>query len=121
MIAVFLDLVKTSCKLLFFEANISKFTLIRLTFDFKNNTKTIWGEPPNFKQWSDDDEDIWTGTSSPRFLGTPFRVNLTLDGFKMPQRGRGGLEVRSRPWGQRVPGSKPDSTEDPPCVRPVAN
>ncbi|GBO29495.1 hypothetical protein AVEN_14493-1 [Araneus ventricosus] len=29
--------------------------------------------------------------------------------------GRGGLVVRSRFWGRRVPGSKPDSTEDPAC------
>ncbi|GBM08990.1 hypothetical protein AVEN_229031-1 [Araneus ventricosus] len=29
--------------------------------------------------------------------------------------GRCGLVVRSRLWGQKVPGSKPDSTEDP-CV-----
>ncbi|GBN58246.1 hypothetical protein AVEN_144231-1 [Araneus ventricosus] len=35
-------------------------------------------------------------------------------------RGRGGLVVRSRLWGRRVPGSKPDSTEDPPCIGPVA-
>ncbi|GBM25987.1 hypothetical protein AVEN_223121-1 [Araneus ventricosus] len=30
--------------------------------------------------------------------------------------GRGGLVVRSRLWGRRAPGSKPDSTEDPPCM-----
>ncbi|GBM66352.1 hypothetical protein AVEN_69100-1 [Araneus ventricosus] len=30
--------------------------------------------------------------------------------------GRGGLVVRSRPWGRWVPGSRPDSTEDPPCM-----
>ncbi|GBL75244.1 hypothetical protein AVEN_194476-1 [Araneus ventricosus] len=29
--------------------------------------------------------------------------------------GRGGLVVSS--WGQRVPGSKPYSTKDPPCMR----
>ncbi|GBM81457.1 hypothetical protein AVEN_214213-1 [Araneus ventricosus] len=34
--------------------------------------------------------------------------------------GRGGLVVRYRLWGQRAPGSKPDSTEDPPCMGPVA-
>ncbi|GBN26209.1 hypothetical protein AVEN_76594-1, partial [Araneus ventricosus] len=28
---------------------------------------------------------------------------------------RGGLVVRSRPRGQRVPSAKPDSTEEPPC------
>ncbi|GBM90642.1 hypothetical protein AVEN_213561-1 [Araneus ventricosus] len=33
---------------------------------------------------------------------------------------RGGLVARSRLWGRRVPGSKPDSTEDPPCMGPVA-
>ncbi|GBN61251.1 hypothetical protein AVEN_128970-1 [Araneus ventricosus] len=35
-------------------------------------------------------------------------------------RGRGGLVVKSRPRDQRVAGSKPDSTEDPPCMGPVA-
>ncbi|GBO22636.1 hypothetical protein AVEN_36230-1, partial [Araneus ventricosus] len=34
--------------------------------------------------------------------------------------GRGGLVVRSRLWGRRVPSLKPDSTEDPPCMGPVA-
>ncbi|GBN54800.1 hypothetical protein AVEN_18806-1 [Araneus ventricosus] len=33
--------------------------------------------------------------------------------------GHGGLVVRCRPWGQRVPGSKPDSTEGPLCIAPV--
>ncbi|GBN67026.1 hypothetical protein AVEN_3550-1 [Araneus ventricosus] len=28
---------------------------------------------------------------------------------------KGGRVVRSRLWDSRVPGSKPDSTEDPPC------
>ncbi|GBM23697.1 hypothetical protein AVEN_257614-1 [Araneus ventricosus] len=30
--------------------------------------------------------------------------------------GRGDLVVRSRLWSRRVPGSKPDSTEDPSCM-----
>ncbi|GBM32686.1 hypothetical protein AVEN_223469-1 [Araneus ventricosus] len=34
--------------------------------------------------------------------------------------GRGGLVVRSRPRDRGVAGSKPDSTEDPPCMGPVA-
>ncbi|GBN18088.1 hypothetical protein AVEN_182766-1 [Araneus ventricosus] len=34
--------------------------------------------------------------------------------------GRGGLVARSWLWGRRVPGSKPDSTEDPPCTGPAA-
>ncbi|GBM27156.1 hypothetical protein AVEN_207489-1 [Araneus ventricosus] len=34
--------------------------------------------------------------------------------------GRGGLVVRSRLWDQRVPGSRPDSTEDPSCIGPIA-
>ncbi|GBM47857.1 hypothetical protein AVEN_275133-1 [Araneus ventricosus] len=34
--------------------------------------------------------------------------------------GRSGLVVRSRFWGRRVPGSQPDSTDDPPYMRPVA-
>ncbi|GBM49041.1 hypothetical protein AVEN_120644-1, partial [Araneus ventricosus] len=32
---------------------------------------------------------------------------------------RGGLVVKSRLRGRRVPGSKPDSTKDPPCMEPV--
>ncbi|GBN26961.1 hypothetical protein AVEN_239638-1 [Araneus ventricosus] len=35
-------------------------------------------------------------------------------------RGRSGLVVRSRPRDRRVAGSKPDSTEDPLCMEPVA-
>ncbi|GBO38926.1 hypothetical protein AVEN_240257-1 [Araneus ventricosus] len=35
--------------------------------------------------------------------------------------GRGGLEVRSRLRGRRLPGLKTDSTEDPPCMRPVVS
>ncbi|GBN76408.1 hypothetical protein AVEN_170013-1, partial [Araneus ventricosus] len=44
-------------------------------------------------------------------------------GSKMRYRrlGRGSLVVRSRLWGRRVPGSKPDSTEDPPCMGPVVS
>ncbi|GBN63393.1 hypothetical protein AVEN_115912-1, partial [Araneus ventricosus] len=34
--------------------------------------------------------------------------------------GHGGLVVRPRLWGRRAPGSRPDSTEDPPCMVPVA-
>ncbi|GBM73371.1 hypothetical protein AVEN_104137-1 [Araneus ventricosus] len=34
--------------------------------------------------------------------------------------GRGGLVARSRSRDRRVSGSKPDSTEDPPCMGPVA-
>ncbi|GBM39108.1 hypothetical protein AVEN_73050-1 [Araneus ventricosus] len=37
-----------------------------------------------------------------------------------PIRGRGGLVARSRPREWRLRGSKPDNTEDPPCVGPVA-
>ncbi|GBL72966.1 hypothetical protein AVEN_128147-1 [Araneus ventricosus] len=37
-----------------------------------------------------------------------------------PPSGRGGLVVKSPFWGRRVPGSIPDSTEDPPCMGPVA-
>ncbi|GBM03515.1 hypothetical protein AVEN_95408-1 [Araneus ventricosus] len=33
---------------------------------------------------------------------------------------RGGLVARPRPWGRRAPCSRPDSTEDPPCMGPVA-
>ncbi|GBN97226.1 hypothetical protein AVEN_82096-1 [Araneus ventricosus] len=35
-------------------------------------------------------------------------------------KGRCGLVVGSRLWGRRVAGSKPDSTEDPPCMGPAA-
>ncbi|GBM22271.1 hypothetical protein AVEN_144648-1 [Araneus ventricosus] len=35
-------------------------------------------------------------------------------------RGCGCLVVRYRLWGRRVPGSKPDSTEDPPSMGSVA-
>ncbi|GBL77049.1 hypothetical protein AVEN_12699-1 [Araneus ventricosus] len=31
-----------------------------------------------------------------------------------------GPVIKSRLWDWRVPGSKPDSTEDPPCMGPVA-
>ncbi|GBL98871.1 hypothetical protein AVEN_165704-1 [Araneus ventricosus] len=34
--------------------------------------------------------------------------------------GRGGLVVRPRPWDRKVPGPRPDSTEDPPCMGPAA-
>ncbi|GBM18983.1 hypothetical protein AVEN_1598-1 [Araneus ventricosus] len=34
--------------------------------------------------------------------------------------GRGGLVLRSRPQHRRVAVSKPDATEDPPCIGPVA-
>ncbi|GBM16278.1 hypothetical protein AVEN_195383-1 [Araneus ventricosus] len=32
---------------------------------------------------------------------------------------RGGLVVRSRLQGRRIPASKPDSAEDPPCTGPL--
>ncbi|GBN81855.1 hypothetical protein AVEN_32179-1 [Araneus ventricosus] len=31
-------------------------------------------------------------------------------------RDRGGLVVKYHLWGRRAPGSKPDSTEEPPCM-----
>ncbi|GBL80812.1 hypothetical protein AVEN_26244-1 [Araneus ventricosus] len=34
---------------------------------------------------------------------------------------RGGIKVRSRLRCQRAPGSKPDSTADPPCMGPVTS
>ncbi|GBM50046.1 hypothetical protein AVEN_172927-1 [Araneus ventricosus] len=39
----------------------------------------------------------------------------------MLQGGRGGLVVRSRHRDRRIAGSKPDSTEDPSCMGPVAS
>ncbi|GBM44592.1 hypothetical protein AVEN_221834-1 [Araneus ventricosus] len=41
-------------------------------------------------------------------------------GSPMPSGGRGGLVARSRPQDRRVAGSKTYSTEDPPCMGPVA-
>ncbi|GBO11647.1 hypothetical protein AVEN_92066-1, partial [Araneus ventricosus] len=35
-------------------------------------------------------------------------------------RDRGGLVIRSRLWGQRVPDSEPNSTEDKSCIKPGA-
>ncbi|GBO32935.1 hypothetical protein AVEN_85383-1, partial [Araneus ventricosus] len=35
--------------------------------------------------------------------------------------GRGGLVLRSRPRDRRVAGSKPNSTEDPPCMGTIAH
>ncbi|GBN69777.1 hypothetical protein AVEN_147249-1 [Araneus ventricosus] len=37
-----------------------------------------------------------------------------------PPVGRGGLVLRSRPRDRRAAGSKPDSTEDSPCMGPAA-
>ncbi|GBO43466.1 hypothetical protein AVEN_242382-1, partial [Araneus ventricosus] len=34
--------------------------------------------------------------------------------------GYGGQVLRCRLLDRRIPGSKPDSTEDPPCMGPVA-
>ncbi|GBO18871.1 hypothetical protein AVEN_164753-1 [Araneus ventricosus] len=44
--------------------------------------------------------------------------NLDIAGLSIPTniRGRGGLVVRCRLRDRRVPGSKPDSTKDPPCM-----
>ncbi|GBN47066.1 hypothetical protein AVEN_40716-1 [Araneus ventricosus] len=53
-------------------------------------------------------------------LGRDFfqiRVKQVSPAFR---KGRGGLVVTPRLWGRRVPGSRPDSTEDPPCMGPVA-
>ncbi|GBO12034.1 hypothetical protein AVEN_241308-1 [Araneus ventricosus] len=41
-----------------------------------------------------------------------FKAEIQMPGF-------GGLVARSRLWGRRAPGSKPDSTEDPPCMGPL--
>ncbi|GBM66922.1 hypothetical protein AVEN_199898-1 [Araneus ventricosus] len=40
--------------------------------------------------------------------------------FKDCVQDRGGLVVGSRLWGRRAPGSKPDSTENPPCMGPAS-
>ncbi|GBL96376.1 hypothetical protein AVEN_43698-1 [Araneus ventricosus] len=55
-----------------------------------------------------------------RFI-TILRLNFlmifhTLYTLLTRERGRGGLVVRSRPRGRRVPGSKSDSSEDPPLM-----
>ncbi|GBM62871.1 hypothetical protein AVEN_38401-1 [Araneus ventricosus] len=44
-------------------------------------------------------------------------LTIDLDGL---DEDRGGLVVEFRHGGRMVPGSKPDSTEDGPCLRPVA-
>ncbi|GBN26834.1 hypothetical protein AVEN_249248-1 [Araneus ventricosus] len=48
------------------------------------------------------------------------KFNPDFYGILPLEEGRGGLVVRSRPRDRRVAGSKPDSTEDPPCMGPVA-
>ncbi|GBL74700.1 hypothetical protein AVEN_243582-1 [Araneus ventricosus] len=40
--------------------------------------------------------------------------------FPLIVTGGGGLVVRCRLWGWSIPGSKPDSTEQPPCTGPLA-
>ncbi|GBM74513.1 hypothetical protein AVEN_58388-1 [Araneus ventricosus] len=45
---------------------------------------------------------------------------LTSDASVFCMQCRGGLVVRPRLWVRRVPGSKPDSSEDPSCFGPVA-
>ncbi|GBM26288.1 hypothetical protein AVEN_66526-1 [Araneus ventricosus] len=40
--------------------------------------------------------------------------------YSRQKKGRGVLVVKSRLWGRRVPGSRPHSTEDPPCMGSVA-
>ncbi|GBL74585.1 hypothetical protein AVEN_235496-1 [Araneus ventricosus] len=70
--------------------------------------------------FSDFDVVVFTSTSLSRIL-TNFSSKADcqklcfsrLTGYQ----DRGGLVVRSRLWGRRVPGSKPHSTEDPPCIR----
>ncbi|GBL85388.1 hypothetical protein AVEN_34584-1 [Araneus ventricosus] len=42
-------------------------------------------------------------------------------GGVLSYRGCGDLVVRPRLWGRKALGSKPYSTEDPPCIRPVAH
>ncbi|GBO45457.1 hypothetical protein AVEN_161492-1 [Araneus ventricosus] len=62
---------------------------------------------------SEDLEDSLAGTSPPP-SSKPEKAE------KYKNRGRSGLVARSRPRDWRVAGSKPDSTEDPPCMGPVA-
>ncbi|GBL83094.1 hypothetical protein AVEN_165317-1 [Araneus ventricosus] len=53
--------------------------------------------------------------------GREVKNNELDERFCLPtHKGRGGLVARSRLWGRRAPGSKPDSTEDPPFMGPVA-
>ncbi|GBM39364.1 hypothetical protein AVEN_119030-1 [Araneus ventricosus] len=54
-----------------------------------------------------------------RVIPDSFKEKVTIGNF-FGYKGRGGLVVRSRLWGRRAPGSRPDSTEDPPCMGPVA-
>ncbi|GBM03475.1 hypothetical protein AVEN_95378-1 [Araneus ventricosus] len=56
---------------------------------------------------------------SPIGTGKPTEL-VKHQSFPAYQGGRSGLVVRSRLRGWRVPGLKPDSTEDSPCMRPSA-
>ncbi|GBO45363.1 hypothetical protein AVEN_200425-1, partial [Araneus ventricosus] len=47
-------------------------------------------------------------------------IRMAAGDFPRNENDSGGLVVRSRPRGQRIPGSKPNSTEYPPCMEPIA-
>ncbi|GBN48880.1 SID1 transmembrane family member 1 [Araneus ventricosus] len=51
-------------------------------------------------------------------VGKYYLIIITLLKISLHLVGRSGLVVRSRPWDWRVASSKPDSTEDPPCMGP---
>ncbi|GBM90656.1 hypothetical protein AVEN_141686-1 [Araneus ventricosus] len=83
-----------------------------LTSRFEATRGLLWDGPRNFATHLNYEDDTRAGKTSPNFRTTP------ASSPSIP--GRGGLVVRSRLWGRRVPGSRPDSTEDPPCMGPVA-
>ncbi|GBN24230.1 hypothetical protein AVEN_102235-1 [Araneus ventricosus] len=48
------------------------------------------------------------------------RIGLPKPEYPFSEGGSGGLVVRSELWGRRVLGAKPDFTEDPSCIGPIA-
>ncbi|GBO19437.1 hypothetical protein AVEN_179272-1 [Araneus ventricosus] len=63
---------------------------------------------------------VRAGKQRRRNFSQSYDLHLIILPISPIRRGRGGLVVRSRPWGRRVAGSKPDSIEDPSCIGPVA-
>ncbi|GBM15646.1 hypothetical protein AVEN_95268-1 [Araneus ventricosus] len=61
-----------------------------------------------------------TGTSSVQKPLPILKLEIHSKTTPSQMAGHGGLVARSRLWGLKVPGSKSDSTEDPPCMGPAA-
>ncbi|GBN78070.1 hypothetical protein AVEN_91940-1, partial [Araneus ventricosus] len=68
-------------------------------------------------EWVDSTHTI---TSATKALLLIRRVLIRVLVVPAEQKGSGGLIVRSRPRDRRIADSKPDSTEDPQCMGPVA-